>query len=134
MKDAPRILELYNKENYLSLSGQKNDYELYLVKEYLSKKSVIFFVCEENGKILGVIMIHLWKSYINLETMVVDKNARGKGIGKMLMNHVENFARKKKITWLEGITRIQNKEMQGLFAKLNYKRGGEFIAYFKELK
>ncbi|MEK6760473.1 MAG: GNAT family N-acetyltransferase [Nanoarchaeota archaeon] len=134
MKDAPKILRLFNKEKYLSLSGEKNDYDLDLIKEYLSKKIMKILVCEEDGKICGVAIAHFWEGYINLDMVVVDENFRGKGVGKFLMDGVENAARKEGVKWIESITNKKNNGMQKLFEKLNYKKGGEFIAYFKRLR
>lgn len=67
--------------------------------EFMSEKDYGIAVAEQNGKIIGCVA---WSKSIrfvsnakriHIEGLIVDKEYRGYGIGKKLMNFVEKFAK-----------------------------------------
>jgi len=54
-----------------------------------------FFVCIDKGKIVGVSAIHvLWEDIAELRSIAVLQEYQGKGIGKMLLRHCIDEARR----------------------------------------
>lgn len=127
MKDASQILKLLNGDKIMSVNGTKGDYNKYDVKDYIKEKNIHTFVYEENSKIIGVIVCRFFTSYFYLDSIIIDKNSQGKGIGRSLIKHVETLAKKKGIKYVELITKTDNVGMQALLRKLKYKRETSFL-------
>ncbi|NIO36805.1 GNAT family N-acetyltransferase [Candidatus Bathyarchaeota archaeon] len=84
------------------------------------------FVYEEDGKILGVIMLQQDYLMLDIFELFVDKNHRGKGIGQALMRFAEEYARKEKLhgVKLEGGF---SKKTENFLSKCGYQRVGEVL-------
>lgn len=50
------------------------------------------FKAEEDGQIVGTIMGRLQSGVVLIDDVIVDRNHRGHGIGKLLVKKVESFA------------------------------------------
>lgn len=57
-------------------------------KELLKRKNYRIFVFKEDEKIIGFIAIYLFKEFVFVEHLAVDKNYRGKQIGTALLKSV----------------------------------------------
>lgn len=57
-------------------------------KELLKRKNYRIFVFKEEEKIIGFIAIYLFKEFVFVEHLAVDKNYRGKQIGTALLKSV----------------------------------------------
>ena len=103
-KDIPHILELYRQ---LAFSSPPPDTLQLPVEEYrkvFSEMSKMpgyrLLVAEEDDTIVGTTVVavlpgiaHGTSPFAVVEYVVVDKNHRRKGIGKLLMDYVKDFAR-----------------------------------------
>lgn len=73
-------------------------------------------VAEENGKIVGNILLKIEKSkytgvnVCHVSWVFVKKDFRNKGIGNALLNEAEKFAKAHGIEWLTLNTNIKNQE------------------------
>jgi len=131
-KDAKRILELLNSDK--ALTG--NDDLSYLprhVDEYINGKSCETFVYEENGKIIGLITVNLFRlgKYAELYIIVVDNNYRNKGVGSKLINFAGDYLKKISIDFSYFYTLENNISMQKLGEKYSYKKGKKHYFYSK---
>ncbi|MGY4883969.1 MAG: GNAT family N-acetyltransferase [Nanobdellota archaeon] len=131
VRDSSEILKLLNSShNLVGYKGEK--FSLDEVKDYLKDKFDLTFVAKLNKKIVGVIIATLWKEYCYLYLFVVDKKHRHKGIGNMMMDYLENKAKK------EGYVGLFSKEgdidMIKLIKKRGYIKGDKFIYFHKDLK
>ncbi|MBI2629727.1 GNAT family N-acetyltransferase [Candidatus Pacearchaeota archaeon] len=70
---------------------------------------------------------------VYLETIVVSKLHRGKGIGSILMKQVEKFAKNKSYNRLAFVVRKWNKPMNYLAKKSGYIERDELIFWEKEI-
>lgn len=135
MKDLKNILKLVNKSE--NLAGDRNDsYEVYTIKQYIEGPISKLFVAEVDGKIVGFILIEIWKKakYSYIADIAVAKKFRGKHIGHDLMVFAEKFAKKQGSKYFFYYMQENNEAMEKMSNKLGYKRGKKFIFYSKELK
>lgn len=132
--DKKRILELYNSSQDMWYGSSKDSgYNEKEILEYITDKKNRMFVFEEDKKVLGVLLAEFHSDYVYLHTIIVDKNSRKKGIGKILLDNLDKLAKKEGKKVIETVTSKQNQAMQNLFSKLNYRRAKEFVAYQKFL-
>ena len=113
--DREKIQYLHRDELFPELTSS-----FYLDKHYKP------FVYEEDGKILGVIMLQQDYLMLDVFELFVDKNHRGKGIGQALMRFAEEYARKEKLhgVKLEGGF---SKKTESFLSKCGYQRVGEVL-------
>ncbi|MEM4181653.1 MAG: GNAT family N-acetyltransferase [Candidatus Pacearchaeota archaeon] len=129
--DAKKIFYILRSNSYLK--GRKNDnYSLEDVNYFMKKEKV--YVFSERKKIKGFIGFELHGSYIYLKNIAVLSKYRGKGIGKHLLNFLENYAKKNKIGQIEMFVERKNNKMINFIEKRGYLKGKNFVYYMKKIK
>ena len=88
--DVPKIVSILN-DAYNSPLNLPDDYE------YIEDPSILTFVAELKGEIIGTASIHIIKK-INrkiglIEDVAIDKRCKGMGIGKLLIKHLVELAK-----------------------------------------
>ncbi len=79
LKDVPA---LYNLINEYAKEGILLPRSLNSLYEYIRD----FWVCEEDGEVLGCVALHIvWEDLAEIKSLAVKKEKRGKGIGSMLV-------------------------------------------------
>jgi GNAT superfamily N-acetyltransferase len=109
------------------------------MEKWLSRET--YFVAEVNRKIVGVVGCFMEFGNCKLVHMAVLKEFRGKGIGGMLIEEVEKFARRNNANkiWLDTSTRLKESiefyKRKGfrLVGKLKKHFYGEDILLFEKL-
>ena len=85
---------------FKQLSPDKRQVALNNILE--SKNQITFAYCTENEEIIGIALMGTYKVISGnkgwIEDVVVDKNYRGKGIGRKLMEKLLEIARQKELT------------------------------------
>ena len=102
-------------------------YETNLGSEYC-----LYWVAEAGGEIIGFISLHIQQllhhcgTVGEIQEFYIDKDFRGKGIGRLFMNKVEKYAEAKNIKSLEVTSnkkRVENiKVYEGLGFKLTHNK------------
>jgi len=105
----------------IELLSFKFAYPRLLFHEYLEK---LFFVAEENGKIVGYVMADEKRNLI--VSIAVHPAYRRKGYGKKLMEHVLNFMKGKVILQVRKSNEIAIK----FYEKLGFRKIGEIKKYY----
>ncbi len=63
--------------------------------------------------------------FVLFHRVAISENYLGKGLAKMMINYIEDFALKNKITSIKADTNFDNDAMLNIFEKLGYKYCGQ---------
>jgi dTDP-4-amino-4,6-dideoxy-D-galactose acyltransferase len=104
---------------------KRNEFEK-LYKEWIDKslKRIIaddVLVYKTNNKIIGFVTYVISELKLTIGLMAVDSDYQGKGIGKTLMDFIENVAYKKKLKEINVATQFANIEACDFYKACNYK-------------
>ena len=83
----------------LLIAGFSKNFDNDINLNFINDQSNFGFVAVNNETIIGFASIHIIEKLNRrsclIEDVVVDKNERGKGIGKLLIEHLINFSKSK---------------------------------------
>jgi len=123
--DLIYLTYLYKElSNYKSdLNKMKNNF-----KWMKNNSDYIILGAKENdllvGSVMGVIcrdLIGGCRPFMVIENMIVASKYRGKGIGTMLMKHIEKIAIDKNCYYITLVSNINRKEAHRFYQTLDYK-------------
>jgi ribosomal protein S18 acetylase RimI-like enzyme len=77
-------------------------------------------LAEQNGKVLGCVMVKLLEGDLYFGRLAVLPSARGRGIARLLIDAVEDEARRRELPGVRLGVRIVLTENQALFTSLGY--------------
>lgn len=112
----------------------------FIAERIARDESVIFYAEDANGEALGFVQMFPTFSSIDahrtwlLGDLFTAPAARGKGVGRLLMNTASNFAR---LTGAKGMTletATDNHSAQRLYESLGYVRDPGYYTYCLDLK
>ena len=90
-----------------------------------SDNTIIFLGTDDSGQILGMLSIIVMKIPTGnkawIEDVVVDQSARGKGMGKALMNHALEKAKELAVKSVDLTYRPSREKANMLYKSLGYK-------------
>jgi GNAT superfamily N-acetyltransferase len=119
IKELSDYLEpLYPKWNQFGLSPER-----------LIKEGVSFFITRVDGRPAGCGGVKLFADYGELKRMYVRPQFRGTGLGKLMLKHLETFARQQGITVLRLETGVYQPEAMGLYVRMGYQSRSAFEPY-----
>lgn len=133
--DAKAIKELFKVE--YAKAPYHEDWQEHMLKKKMREyfEGSVIFVAEEDGKVVGFIMgeTYLWDKGENgfLDEIVVSSKYQGKGIGKALIQTLENYFRKKGVDKIELMADTESEAFK-IYKKLNYKEHN-FVSMEKDL-
>lgn len=95
----------------------------------------IFFVAEEDGKIIGLIVGYpLDKKSVYLDLLTVHKDARGKNLGKRLLDEFRKELKKKGLKDYFLIAPNSNEKTLNFYRKNGLKEGKRYTLFMESLK
>lgn len=107
------------------LSSSASPMDMESLSELLSSHSTILFLAEEEGEYYGMLSLGFYKIptgiKVWIEDVVVDKNARGKGLGKQLTLHGIKIAKELGAKSVELTSRPTRKAANKLYKKLGFE-------------
>ena len=137
LDELARLFNLY-RIFYEEKSNYQKAYN-FIRSRMENEESVIYVAIDEDDQLSG--FVQLYPSFCSvalipimiLYDLYVDKNHRGEGIGRALMNQASKHAKDNDFKRLELSTAITNVIGQSLYESLNYQRYEDFYHYALEL-
>ena len=133
-EDCPRLLELVHELAVYEKAPNEVTVTLQHFEESgFGEKPVWWaFVAEEDGVIQGFALYYIrystWKGQrMYLEDIIVTEEARGKGIGKMLMDRLIEEAKEKKFSGMMWQVLDWNEPAINFYRKFNAHFDGEWV-------
>ncbi len=134
LDDARAIVDIYNY--FVTDTTVSFETQPLTVEEMADRIRAIsvhfpYFVYEEDGKILGYCCAHLWKERAayakTLETTIYMHNdARRRGIGTLMVNHLVDLCRKQGYRALIACITAENEASIRMHEKIGFRRVSEF--------
>ena len=112
----------------------------FLAERLSANESVIFYVQNAEGQALGFVQLYPTFSSIDahrtwlLSDLFTDSDARGQGVGTLLMNAARDFALSTGAKGMVLETAIDNHAAQRLYESLGYKRDSGYYTYCLDLR
>ena len=95
------------------------------------------FVAIEKNELAGVIYFKVEQFWtgptMEIEDLVVDETFQGKGVGKKLLQKIEEFAKNKKVVHII-LSTSRKAKATGFYKKLGYQQMTNTIVFRKQLK
>lgn len=124
-KDIPEIAEL---EKYcFSEPWSENS-----LREELTKADARFYVLRDNEKLLGYIGANNVMGEVYITNVAVNENCRGKGYGKMLVNHLVKQVEAEDALFVTLEVRKSNENAIALYKKCGFQRVGERKSFYSK--
>lgn len=130
LKDVSNCLELSKTPELLN--PDKTPSHKWWIEAFVKEKQ-IFFIAENNNKIVGFIMGERTTGNIAIfHSLIVKETYRNKGIGTKLMRSAEKECKKRKLKAIMLYGYANNKKAPSFFKKKGYIKGAltyEFIKF-----
>lgn len=95
-------------------------------EELLHSDSSVLFIAEDNGRIEGTLTLVIYPTPLTrkawIEDVVTDNEARGKGIGKLLVDAALTYARKLGIEKVDLTSSNDRTAAHGLYLKMGFDK------------
>lgn len=112
----------------------------FIAERLANDESVIFFAEDDSGEALGFVQLYPTFSSIDahrtwlLSDLFTTPAARGRGVGRLLMNSARDFALQTGAKGLVLETATDNLTAQSLYESLGYERDTGYYTYLLDLR
>lgn len=129
-----RNITIFDAQEIQSISNFELGYDVNLdiVKKQIRKLTndnkhniIIGFENEQTRKIIGFVHAELYESLymdtgLNILGLAVNSNFQGQGIGKKLMNYIEDYALKNNISYIRLNSNVQRIDAHKFYESIGY--------------
>lgn len=119
-EDAPAAAALVDRAygHYIARIGQK---PYPMVVDYAQAiAAMIGYVVEEEGRIVGLLLLDPEERFLMVDNIAVDPSLQGRGLGRALMTFAEEEARRLGLEEMRLYTHEKMVENQAIYARLGY--------------
>jgi len=121
-EDYPKVEELNNSLNRSARGDGSWNEDLRSIEDTYQNKGGEFLIAELDGEVVGMgALLKINNSTVEIKRMRVSKNQQGKGIGRLILNKLEDFARLNKFKRIILDTSVQQISAQRLCEKNGFK-------------
>jgi len=125
LKDLEQVFKLLNE-----LYENQIQYDIFVekYKESLNDNNFYGIIAEENYKVMGVLISRLTNRLVKskyilfIDDLIVDKNYRSNGIGKLLLQNAIDHAIEKNCETVELTSYITNQNSHRFYEKNGFKK------------
>lgn len=142
-RDIPSILELYRELTITTSQVEQShspslaDYRKVFAEIHSDRRQELLVV-EDQGEVVGTIVLlvipnlsHNATPWALLENLIVTEKHRGKGLGKMLLEHAVGRARQSGCHMVELCSDLRRKEAHNLYRSMGFEAQAHcFRLYF----
>ena len=130
-------------DGYRGFYGQPSNLEqsrAFIAERMAGNESAIFLVEDDSGEALGFVQLYPTFSSIDahrtwlLSDLFTTPSARGRGVGRLLMNTARDFAAETGAKGLVLETATDNFTAQGLYESLGWVRDSGYYTYMLDLR
>lgn len=108
-------------------------YSIDMLRYALSESGDMAFKIEDGDRIIAYIMAcRVSDNSLDIESVAVDPEYRGRGLAKALFKHIEDIAKQRGYERIELEVREHNLEAIGLYEKLGFKKTEFLKNYYME--
>jgi ribosomal protein S18 acetylase RimI-like enzyme len=135
-EDFEKISEVFDL--YRQFYKKESDVDAckkYILERLKNEEARIFYI-ENEKECIGMTQLYITFDSLELGKKIVlydlfvRSEHRKKGIGRLLMRAVKEYAKENNITGIELSTAITNKNAQALYESLHYERDLEYYNYY----
>ena len=132
-KDVPRIVELYREITITdskvehSRNPSPADYQLVFAEIRADRRQKLF-VAELQGEVVGTIVLlvvpnlsHNGTPWAFLENLIVTEKHRRRGLGRMLLEHAVELARRSGCHMVELCSDVRRREAHALYSSMGFE-------------
>ncbi|MGN0500303.1 MAG: ribosomal protein S18-alanine N-acetyltransferase [Ruminococcus sp.] len=123
---ADHLLQVAQLEN----NCFSHPWSLKSLESELNNDGSHFYVCVEDGRVLGYIGMNVVVDEGYIFNVAVDENARKRGIGTALINTLVTFAKKNSLAFLTLEVRQSNENAIRLYSNAGFVKVGERKNYY----
>lgn len=121
INDIPQVLELYKTLVPFSFSLD-NSFDTY--QKMLANQNYCLIVAKEDdniiGTVLGICCESLFTPFLVIEDFIVKEGLRGKGVGRKLIETLDNFAKENKCSYAILVSSGYRKEAHTFYEKVGF--------------
>ena len=131
--DSPEAVELIGEldEHLMAHPYPAQSRHAFSVEKLL-REEVVFFVTRYEGRLAGCGGIKMFGDYGEVKRMFVRAEFRGKGLGKAMLRHLADYARRNDASILRLETGIYEIEAIGLYEGFGFQRRAPFGEYVED--
>ncbi|MDT8369541.1 MAG: GNAT family N-acetyltransferase/peptidase C39 family protein [Longimicrobiales bacterium] len=104
------------------------------LRHLLIRAHAALFVAEEEGRVIGSVVVLFRRNTgtAHIYSIAVGEDARGRGIGRRLLEEAEAEAWRRERAWVRAEIRKDNAPSLSLFERSGYRRFGEYEGYYDD--
>jgi len=135
-KDLPQVMALGNRIEGFQVGEDSGFWPEPILRRWLTSSDDPLLVAESEGNIVGFILgaIHHPTKKTTLENILITKEYRGRGVGRMLLNSFMRQMERQGVEYICALSKTTNTPAINFFLKQGFTRGYDFAWIYQSLR